>query len=190
MIAPILDPHETLANPTAPLRPVYLPNSPGTQWYAYQDNLAPLLAPVNGGSVFTYSAGLDLVPIYIKAGAILPMRQLEQWVGQLAENPLTFNIYPGVDSSYTLYQDDGVTTQAQNSGVYRITTISHSSSANGQSIQIARQVDRYRPPEPFYYVSLLGANPPSSVVAAGVNLAELADAASLAASVADSVIQA
>jgi alpha-glucosidase len=182
LIAPLLDPHETLANPTEPLRPVYLPNSPGAQWYAYQDNVAPLLAPVNGGSAFTYVAGLDLVPIYIKAGAILPMRLLEQWVGQLAQNPLTLNIYPGADSSYTLYQDDGVTTQAQNNGTYRITTISHTGIANGQSIQIARQVDRYTPPEPFYYVSLLGTNPPSSVVAGGANLAELADAETLAAS--------
>ena len=185
LIAPMLDPHETLADPTAPLRPVYLPNSPGTQWYAYQDNVAPLLAPVNGGSVFAYNAGLDLVPIYIKGGAILPMRELEQWAGQLAQNPLTFNIYPGADSSYTLYQDDGVTTQAQNSGIYRITTVSHSGTANGQSIQIARQVDRYTPPEPFYYVSLLGTDPPSSVAAGGVNLNELADAGTLAASAAN-----
>jgi alpha-glucosidase len=182
LIAPMLDPHETLTNPTEPLRPVYLPNSPGTQWYAYQDNTAPLLAAVNGGSVFAYSAGLDLVPIYIKAGAILPMRQLEQWVGQLAQNPLTFNIYPGADSSYTLYQDDGVTTQAQNNGIYRITTISHTGIANGQSIRIARQVDRYTPPEPFYFVSLLKTNPPSSVVAGGADLAALSGPDALAAS--------
>jgi len=180
LIAPILDPHETdintnqpLANPSAPLRPVYLPYSPGTQWYAYQDNKAPLLAPVDGGSVFSYSAGLNLVPIYVKAGAILPMRELEQWVGQLAQNPLTFNIYPGADSSYTLYQDDGVTTQAQANGTYRITTISHTGIPNGQNVDITRVTDKYTPPEPFYYVSLLGTNPPTSVTAGGANLPEV-----------------
>jgi len=189
LIAPMLDPHETdintnqpLPNPSQPLRPVYLPNGPGVQWYAYQDNQAPLLAAVNGGSVFTYTAGLDLVPIYIKAGAILPMRELEQYVGQLAQNPLTFNVYPGADSTYTMYQDDGVSTSAQTSGAYRITQISHTGVANGQSITIARTVDRFTPPEQFYYVSLLGSNAPANVTAAGTNLSNAGGAAALAAS--------
>jgi alpha-glucosidase len=189
LIAPMLDPHETdintnqpLANPTTPLRPVYLPNGPGAQWYAYQDNQAPLLAPVPGGSVFTYSAGLELVPIYIKAGAILPMRELEQFVGQLAQNPLTFNIYPGADSTYTLYEDDGTSTAAQTSKAYRTTQIGHTGIPNGQSIQITRTFDNFTPPQPFYYVSLLGTNAPSSVVAAGSSLPNLGDSATLAAS--------
>ena len=189
LIAPMLDPHETdintnqpLSNPSQPLRPVYLPNGPGVEWYAYQDNQAPLLAPVNGGSVFTYAAGLDLVPIYIKAGAILPMRELEQYVGQLAQNPLTFNIYPGADSTYTLYQDDGTSTQAQTNGSFRLTQISHSGIPNGQNIQVTRKVDQFTPPEPFYYVSLLGTNAPASVVAAGTSLPDLGTPSALAAS--------
>jgi alpha-glucosidase len=189
LIAPMLDPHETdintnqpLANPSQPLRPVYLPDGPGVQWYAYQDNQAPLLAPVNGGSVFTYSAGLDLVPIYIRAGAILPMRELEQYVGQLTQNPLTFNIYPGADDTYTLYQDDGSTTEAQTNQSYRITEISHSGIPNGQTIQITRKVDNFTPPEPFYYVSLLGTSAPSNVVAGGKSLANFGTAPALTAS--------
>jgi alpha-glucosidase len=189
LIAPMLDPHETdintnqpLANPSQPLRAVYLPNGPGVQWYAYQDNQAPLLAPVPGGSAFTYTAGLDLVPIYIRAGAILPMRELEQYVGQLAQNPLTFNIYPGADSTYTLYQDDGTTTQAQTNQVFRITQISHTGMPGGQTIQVTRKVDNFTPPETFYYVSLLGTSAPGSAIAAGKNLPNLGDATALAAS--------
>ena len=43
-----------------------------------------------------YFADLNLVPIYVRAGAILPFCALEQWVGQLSPNPLTFNCYPSV----------------------------------------------------------------------------------------------
>ena len=89
----------------------------GASWYAFKDNRAPLEAPVpGGGAPFDYYAPLDLVPIYIRAGAILPMRELEQYVGQLPQNPLTLNIYPGPDSTYRLYQDDGITCDAQDRG--------------------------------------------------------------------------
>ena len=82
------------------------------QWYSFKDNRAKLEAPVaGGGSPFDYIADLDLVPIYIRAGAILPMRELEQYVGELANNPLTINIYPGPDCTYQLYQDDGISSR-------------------------------------------------------------------------------
>jgi len=169
LVAPILDPHETANPPSPPLRNVYLPA--GSQWYAFKDNVAPLDAPVNGGTVIQdWYAPLDLVPIYVRAGAILPMRELEQYVGQLAQNPITFNIYPGADSSFQLYFDDGVSTSAEKSGTFRVTAISHAGIPNGQRIRVLRNVDKYNPPEPFYFVSLLGTNAPASVVAAGTAL--------------------
>ncbi|HMG33252.1 MAG TPA: TIM-barrel domain-containing protein [Blastocatellia bacterium] len=113
LVAPLLQPHETANPPSAPIRSVYLPA--GSDWYAFMDNKAPLVGAVPGGTLVTnYFAGLDLVPIYVRAGAILPFCELEQWIGQLGANPLTFNCYPGPDrwsdsQAYTLYQDDGVT---------------------------------------------------------------------------------
>lgn len=45
-----------------------------------------------------------------------------------------------------------------------------------------RIVDNYTPPEPFYYVSFLGTNPPSSVTAAGAALPDVGSPNALAAS--------
>ena len=174
LVAPILAQHETASPPSAPVRDVYLPA--GSDWYAFTDNLSPLGAPVTGGTLVTNwyaplsnNPPLYLMPIYIRAGAILPMRELEQYVGQLAQNPATFNIYPGPDSSFVLYQDDGLSNAFQ-TGAYRTTTISHQGIAGGQRVRVLRGQDGYAPPEPFYFVSFLGTNPPATVTAAGAAL--------------------
>ncbi len=181
LVAPIVAQHESLPGPTPPLRDVYLPA--GSQWYAFQDNIAPLLSPVDGGQLIrNYYADLSLVPVYVRAGAILPMRELEQYIGQLAVNPLTFNIYPGPDSRYRLYLDDGISMDAADKGVYRLTEISHQGISGGQNIRIRRISDNYSPPEPFYYVALLGTRHPSSVSAAGAALDDVGNPAALSSS--------
>lgn len=179
LVAPMVTQHITANPPSDPVRSVYLPA--GSQWYAFQDNKAPLFAPVDGGTLIqNWYAGLDLVPIYVRAGAILPFRELEQWVGELAVNPLTFNIYPGADSSYQLYQDDGVTTDAETNGTWRLTRISHQGIPGGQNVRVQRVVDNYTPPEPFYYIALLGTRHPSSVTMGAAQLQDVGDPTILA----------
>jgi alpha-glucosidase len=174
LVAPIIQQHETANPPTQPLRDVYLPNAPDVQWYAFQNNEAPLSAPVNGGTlVQNYDAPLSLVPIYIRAGAILPMRGLEQYIGELPENPITFDVYPGADSTYLLYLDDGLTTKAQTDQEYRLTEITHTGITGGQRIRIQRLFDNYAPPEKFYNIALLGTDQPTQVTADGVTLQNL-----------------
>jgi len=155
LVAPIV------AGPGLWTREVYLPAP--SQWYAYQDNQSPLLQPVDPGLVQGYYADLTLVPVYIRAGAVLPMLELEQFVGQLPYNPLTLNIYPGPESTYRLYQDDG-TTVGYVGGVFRLTEVSHGTDAQGQWVRVLRVQDGYQPPAPFYYIGLL--QPPSPTPAA------------------------
>jgi alpha-glucosidase len=174
LVAPILNPFETADPPSKPLRNVYLPAR--SQWYAFMDNQAPLSPSVGGGApVLNYFAPLDLVPIYVRAGAILPFCELEQWVGQLnslgQENPITFNVYPGPDNSYQLYQDDGIT----ENGPIRLTTVSQTTISSQpdtqRTVTIQRTVDNYKPFETFYYVAFLGELlPPLTVTAAGIAL--------------------
>jgi alpha-glucosidase len=183
LVAPILAQHDTADPPSAPVRQVYVPG--GSQWYSFKDNRAKLEPAVPGGSTFSYYAPLDLVPIYIRAGAILPMRELEQYVGQLAKNPLTINVYPGPDSTYQLYQDDGITFDAQDKGTYRVTELSHRGIAGGQAVRVHRTYDRYRPPEDSYFVALPGTRHPSSVSVGGNALADVGSPDKLAASSSD-----
>lgn len=158
LVAPVVAPFATS-------RDIYLPA--GSQWYVFSDNTAPLGAPTSGGTVQNWYVPLDLVPLYVREGAILPMRELEQYVGQLAVNPITFNIYPGKNSTYQLYQDDQVSMANELQQAYRVTQISHAGIANGQVVRVKRVFDQFTPAEAFYFISFLGTNPPSAVSASG-----------------------
>jgi alpha-glucosidase len=171
-------------------RTVYLPA--GSSWYAYTDNQAPLAGPSAGGNPpIGWYVPLDLVPMYVRAGAIVPHRELEQYVGQLPQNPLTFDIYPGPDSTHVLYLDDKVSTQAQANGIYRLTEVSQFlrvGASRVQTVQLHRTYDKFTPAEPFYFVAMLATAPPVSVTVNGTSVpiiaagSDTAGAAQLAAS--------
>lgn len=142
-----------------------------------------------GGQAISVTAGLDTVPIYVRAGAILPFCELEQWVGQLPANPLTLNFYPGPDrwtdsQAYQLYQDDGVSTQA-NGGIFRLSRVYQQTLQNGGSVtrqvRIARVHNNFAPAAGFYYVAILGSiTSPGTVVRDGTRLTNVGDPDSLA----------
>jgi alpha-glucosidase len=175
LVAPILEP-QSAGNAT---RDIYLPA--GSGWYAYQNDQNPLLPPmpgglVNGGpSVSNFHAPLTgdplfIVPVYVRAGAILPMRALEQWVGQLSECPLTIEIYPGPDSTYQLYLDDGLSTDFQKNSTYRLATIAQSQIIGQnrvQTVTLTRTFDQFQPAETFYFIALLRTPSPTTVTANG-----------------------
>ena len=186
LVAPILFQAETANPPISPTRDIYLPA--GSNWYAFQDNQAPLLGAVNGGSVISYFAGLNLVPIYIRAGAILPFQNLEQWVGQIPDNPLTINCYPGPDrwtdaQAYQLYQDDGISQDAQLQGKYRVSRIYQqtlNSNSVTRSVRVARAIDNYKPISNFFYIGILGSiTSANQVTRDGTVLPNVGDPASL-----------
>jgi alpha-glucosidase len=185
-----------------PSRPVYLPS--GFDWYDFNGQFIPpwnssslgpttlqgaLNTPSGGGQAITWNtAQLDLVPAYIREGAIVPVRQLEQYVGELPINILTFNIYPGKDASYLCYQDDHISMDAENKKLYRTTLISHTYMADiaGQAIRVERQFDNYIPAEAFYYIALLGqTKSPEYVHANKKPLVAASDLAALAATTSD-----
>jgi alpha-D-xyloside xylohydrolase len=54
------------------------------------------------------AVNIEKMPIFIKAGSILPMGQDKQSVVEKKEGePITLTIYPGADATFTLYEDEG-----------------------------------------------------------------------------------
>jgi alpha-glucosidase len=66
-----------------------------------------------GGSAPTVDAPLDKVPIFVKAGSIIPMGPEIHYVDEKLADPLTLDIYPSAKSSYTLFEDDGKSNEYQ-----------------------------------------------------------------------------
>jgi hypothetical protein len=63
-----------------------------------------------------YSAPLDILPIFVKAGAIVPMWPDMLFFDEKPHDPITLDIYPAGDTSFDMYEDDGVTRQAIDGG--------------------------------------------------------------------------
>ena len=78
----------------------YLPQ--GTDWYDFWTNTR-----MKGGQSVTIQATLDQVPMYVRAGSILPLGPEMQYVGEKPWDNLELRVYPGADGSFVLYEDEG-----------------------------------------------------------------------------------
>ena len=73
----------------------------------------------NGGGGSRHLGWLDrpvdlaTMPIYVRAGAIIPLDPVRQFTAEKVTAPTTLTIYPGADGSFTLYDDDGSTLDYQ-----------------------------------------------------------------------------
>jgi alpha-D-xyloside xylohydrolase len=93
-----------LVNPVteykARTRPVYLPA--GTQWYDFWTGKA-----TRGGQTITADAPLDRLPLYVRAGSIVPVGADQQYIGEQPNAPVTLYVYAGASGHFSLYEDDG-----------------------------------------------------------------------------------
>lgn len=64
---------------------------------------------VEGGREIDRPVDLATMPLYVRAGSILPLGPVTQYTDEPIDGPLTLVIYPGSDGAFTLYEDDGKT---------------------------------------------------------------------------------
>ncbi|MBQ2104607.1 MAG: DUF5110 domain-containing protein, partial [Bacteroidales bacterium] len=90
-------------------REVYLPAG---GWYDFSTG-----AYIQGGARITASAPYDHIPVYVRAGSIIPMGPEIEYTAQQQDGSLDIFIYGGKDGTFTLYEDDGLT-YAYEKGAY------------------------------------------------------------------------
>ena len=90
-----------VTEPDATTRRLYLPES---KWYDFWTG-----ASVAGGRTIGASAPLDRLPLYIRAGSILPLGPAEEWSTENPADPIELRIYRGADADFTLYEDENDT---------------------------------------------------------------------------------
>ncbi len=81
-------------------RRVYLPEGLWYEWYSGE--------PVRGGRTIVADAPFERIPLYARAGQIVPLGPDIQYTAQDDGSRLTLRIFAGADAGYTLYEDDGV----------------------------------------------------------------------------------
>lgn len=98
LVAPVVE--------SATTKDVYLPEG---YWYDY-DDCSTVYA---GGREMTYDAPVDLLPVFVKEGSIIPMQSERQYMDDPSASPdVTLDVYPTVESGsfdFVLYEDDGAT---------------------------------------------------------------------------------
>jgi alpha-glucosidase/alpha-D-xyloside xylohydrolase len=92
LIAPVVE-------KAATNRHLYLPAGTWHDWWTG--------AKVEGGKWVDRPLNLATMPIYARAGAIIPLDPVRQFTAQVVAGPTTLLVYPGADGDFTLYDDDG-----------------------------------------------------------------------------------
>ena len=105
LAAPIVDPQYTEDGKVADWNETktatkYLPK--GAMWYDFWTNKT-----YRGGKSITIETTFDRVPMFVRAGSILPLGPEMQYVGEKPWDNLEIRIYPGADGTFVLYEDEG-----------------------------------------------------------------------------------
>lgn len=94
LVAPVVEKGATT-------RRVYLPKGDWHDWWTGEK--------LTGGRWIDRPVDLATMPIYARAGAIVPLDPIRQYTSQPVDGPTTIQVYPGADGVFTLYDDDGHT---------------------------------------------------------------------------------
>jgi len=87
---------------------------------------------------------LEEMPLYVRAGAILPMEPVVQSTSDKPDGPLEVRVYPGSDCHGYLYQDDGHTFQYEKGEVLRV-SYACQATASGVSVMSTIEKQAYQP---------------------------------------------
>ncbi|MGH9588998.1 MAG: TIM-barrel domain-containing protein [Terracidiphilus sp.] len=93
LVAPVLEAGATR-------RTTYLPAG---NWWDFWSN-----QPMEGGAEMTRDVDLATIPLYARAGAVIPIGPVRQYATEPSEEPVTLRVYPGGDGKFSWYEDDGI----------------------------------------------------------------------------------
>ncbi|NDJ61964.1 MAG: DUF4968 domain-containing protein [Chloroflexi bacterium] len=141
LVAPVLE-------PGAIHRSVYLPKG---LWYDFWTN-----EPVWGGQALMVTAPLERLPLFVRAGAAVPMWPDDHTTSQSPSDKLILRVYPGAGES-VIYEDDGDGPTLEQ-GDYRWVYITCGWNEERHFVVKRRTAGRYAPPYARINVEIVGIN--------------------------------
>ena len=105
LVAPVVEKGATA-------RTLYLPRG---VWFDFWNDQR-----IEGGREIDRAVDLATTPLYVRAGAVLPMGPVRQYTSEPTTVPATLVVYPGADGSSSLYEDDGKSFDYRNGAFMRI----------------------------------------------------------------------
>lgn len=114
-------------------RDVYLPN--GTSWVDFWTGQS-----VNGGQKVNAAAPIDTLPLYVRAGSIIPIGPFVQYSTEKPADPIEVRVYPGANGKFVLYEDEN---DNYNYEKGKYTTIPFSWNDKTQELAIGKRVGSF-----------------------------------------------
>jgi alpha-D-xyloside xylohydrolase len=90
-----------VTEPAASTRQVYLPSA---KWYDFWTG-----SSIEGGQMINAMTPLDRLPVYVRAGSIVPLGPEEEWSTEKPADPIELRIYRGANGDFTIYEDENDT---------------------------------------------------------------------------------
>jgi alpha-D-xyloside xylohydrolase len=145
-----------LVNPVleagATSRRVYLPRvSPAkdTTWYDFWTG-----EKLTGGRHIEAAAPLERLPLYVRAGSILPLGPEEEYADEKPNGPIELRIYPGANGTFTLYNDEGDNYNYER-GAHATTTITWSDADRTVTFSARQGSYPNMPPQTTFHIILV-----------------------------------
>jgi alpha-D-xyloside xylohydrolase len=145
---------------------VWLP--PGL-WYDYWDG-----SSYSGGAEILVPPRDGKIPLFIRAGAVIPMANPAAGTALQRRDSLTIHVYAGADGSFDLYEDDGISEAYRTGGMSRTTRIAFDQRTTTVRIQEARGTFNGAPAARAYRVVLHGLAAPLNMSINGKALKNIA----------------
>jgi hypothetical protein len=150
---------------------IYLPAGTWTDYWSGKTYAGP-------GWLNGYRAPLDTLPLFVKGGAVVPMWPQMNHTGEKPVSTLTYDIHPRGSSSFSLYEDDGIT-RAFQSGAYARQQVDVTAPAAGSgtvTVSVGAPTGDYtgKPASRGYEFTLHVASAPTTVTADRAALPKLA----------------
>jgi alpha-glucosidase (family GH31 glycosyl hydrolase) len=142
----------------AQTRVVYLPKG---NWFNYWTG-----KQMEGGRYWNVLTPLDSLPLFVKAGSIIPSQPVMSYVGEKAVDAITLDVYPGPSTTFDLYEDDGKSLAYQQ-GAFALTKITSASAGNSYTISINKPAGKFTPPVHGYKIQLHLPKAPNSITENG-----------------------
>lgn len=131
-------------------REVYLPK--GHCWYNFWTG-----EQLEAGKTITSAAPIDIIPLFIKSGSIIPMGAFAQHSGESNLSEIELRIYPGSDANFCLYGDEGDNYNYEN-GYYSTIEISWIENENKLIIEAPKGAYENMPKKIIFKVVLVSNN--------------------------------
>jgi alpha-glucosidase len=161
LAAPVVAPSDKTSGLTT--QKIWLPKGEWIEW--------PTGKHISGPATVDRSFSIEQTPVYLKAGAIVPMQPPMLYTGEKPVDPLIVNVWPlapGTSSSYSVYEDSGAATEYQR-GAFARTPIKASQTGDTLHVEIGPVEGSYprMPKSRGYRLQLPADWPPASVMVNG-----------------------